>query len=169
MGKDSSCFDLICLRCDFTMEPGLESQGCLVQTQIHDPSLYFPCFYITDLSMYVFTYICVWASKGSCGSVLSFHNVGFGNGTQVIRRISFTCQTISLVLQILFKNPHPRARQMWLFKMEHASEWHKEWYETKDNLLWEKILAICSFGGCNSRDISGTETTWQQKFKYFCF
>lgn len=61
VGKDSSCFDLICLRGDFTMEPGLESLGCLVQTQIHDPSLYFPCFYIADLSIYVciYLYMCV--------------------------------------------------------------------------------------------------------------
>lgn len=104
-----------------------------------------------------------------CVSVLSFRNVGFGKGAQVIRHISFTCQTILLVLQILLKNPRPRVKQMWLFKVEHASEQHKEWYENKDNLLWEEILAICSFEEHNSRDTSGIETTWQQKSKYFCF
>lgn len=120
MGKDLSCFDLICLRRDFTLEPGLESLGCLDQTQIHDPSLQFPCFYITDLSIYLCIYLCM------CVGVLSFRNVGFGKGSQVIRPISFSCQTSSLVLQILLKNPHPRARQMRLFKVEHASEQHKE-------------------------------------------
>lgn len=59
MGKDLSCFDLICLRRDFTMEPGLESVGCLDQTQIHDPSLQFPCFYITDLSIYLHIDLCM--------------------------------------------------------------------------------------------------------------
>lgn len=137
MGKDLSCFDLICLRRDFTLEPGLESLGCLDQTQIHDPSLflYYRPFY---LFMYLLMYVC--GHRRATVGVLSFRNVGFGKGSQVIRPISFSCQTSSLVLQILLKNPHPRARQMRLFKVEHASEQHKERYENKDNLLWEEIL-----------------------------
>lgn len=83
-------------------------------------------------------YVC--GHRRATVGVLCFRNVGFGKGSQVIRPISFTCQTISLVLQILLKNPRPRARQMRLFKMELASEQQKERCENKDNLLWEEIL-----------------------------
>lgn len=41
------------------MEPALESLGCLDQTQTHDPSLQFPCFSITDLSIYLCIDLCM--------------------------------------------------------------------------------------------------------------
>lgn len=92
--------------------------------------------------IYLFTYwlMYVCGHQRATVSVLSFRNVGFGNGTQVIRHISFPCQAISLVLQILLKNPCPGARQMWLFKMEYASEQHKERYENKDTSYGRKSL-----------------------------